>query len=517
MSGVVAALCLVAGACSAPADSGDRAGVDDAAAGGGIGPAELAFQQAPVALDELRLAMVRPASFLPTEVAPAEQGAVILADLLYDGLTEAVGTEGRLRPALARRWWTDADAAGWTFEIDTQRVSAEAVARHLDGLLRAPPNAGVALLLDGVRGVEAVGEGEVHFVLDGPNAGLPWLLSGLSLSIVGPDRATTGRYGVVSEDETGMILEPVLAGDGPVVATTWTATPRRAYDELTLTLVDAAVVPPDDLDDAVGRYGVEVTPRSLTRFYVLNPSSSALADAKVRAAVLAAVDRQRVADEGYGWPVATIDGVAAPTTAGYRAAICGALCGHDPVRVATLLSAAYGIGELDDNGPGADGPGPDGAGPAIELRLAVVGDEQVDPARAVARQLDDVGIEVELLELTPDELATTIRVGGADIYAFGWAAGAGSVDAVVPHVFGSESPANGTGVASERVDELIDRAAAIEDDGARWAVLADAHRQAMAEGLVVPLVAAPSTLVAAPQAQYLVVRADGSLDISSSR
>ena len=69
-------------------------------------PGDLAFDEptsvaAPVP-EVLRLALARPASLRPDQISLTDQSAVIVADLLYDGLTRADAASGQLAPTLAR-------------------------------------------------------------------------------------------------------------------------------------------------------------------------------------------------------------------------------------------------------------------------------------------------------------------------------------------------------------------------------------------------------------------------------
>mgnify|MGYP003549482195 CR=1 FL=1 len=100
-----------------------------------------------------------------------------------------------------------------------------------------------------------------------------------------------------------------------------------------------------------------------------------------------------------------------------------------------------------------------------------------------------------------------------DLVALGWVSGASSLDAVVGPLLYSQSAANLLGMQTGVVDALIEEASRTGPDQARWALLAEAEREAMALHQVLPLTAAASGLVTAPQAAGLVVGPDGSLAI----
>jgi ABC-type transport system substrate-binding protein len=500
-------------------------------------PSTLAFDDGPTFPDdELTLGLVRPDSVAPSEIALSDQGSVILTDLLYDGLTEPAGTSGTLRPALALSWEPSDNASVWTFTLDTTRIDAEAVAAHFTRLVDAADNPVVDTLLASVQSVEVVDASQVQFVLDSPDAGFPWLVSGVALSIPGADGAPTGVHRIEppSDDTTatsegdaaatgsdgstedggsgaevgdeitalfGLGDEVVLrstVGGRPDVAVRWYKSEREAYNGLTLAQVDAAVAPSDALSDAANRFGEQPQARTIARFYGINADGGPLADARLRGAVLGGLDRQALAEEAFAAPVFATDGVVAPTAAGYHLGGCADLCRFDAEAArAAVTEVAAEIGS------------------APELTIAVTGDDQRATAERIAADLEAIGFAVVVSQLEPGELAASIAAGQADLFAFGWVAGAGSLDAVVPQLFGSTSAANALRLQSDQVDALIREARATVDDAVRWDLLTEAHDLAMGEGRVLPLAVAKSNLVAAPQAAGLVIRADGSVDLSS--
>ena len=201
---------------------------------------------------------------------------MIVADLLYDGLTEADPTESTLRPALATTWAANDDATEWTFTLDTDRVQPDAVVAHVESL-RGVAVGATAVVLDRIETVETVEGGAVRFTLEESNAGFPWLLSGVAFSMVGEGGELTGRYEITVDDEETLLLE-AERGDRPDVAIEWHETARDAYNRLTVGAVDAAVVPPDALEDARSRYGVNPPARAISRFYVVSPRSARLVE-----------------------------------------------------------------------------------------------------------------------------------------------------------------------------------------------------------------------------------------------
>ena len=126
----------------------------------------------------LTLAMVRPPTWDPVELSMTDQGAVVLADLLFDGLTQ-IGAEGGLEPGLASSWTVSDDGLVWTFDLDLDRTNVADVVAGLERLRFAASDSPAAQLLAEVDRIEPVNESSVRFVLHTPRAGLDWILSGL--------------------------------------------------------------------------------------------------------------------------------------------------------------------------------------------------------------------------------------------------------------------------------------------------------------------------------------------------
>ena len=280
----------------------------------------------------LRMALLRPDSFHPADVVLTDQSAVIVSDLLYDGLTEAAAGADTLRPGLAERWQANHDFTSWTFHLgpeaverlaisggagssgvdgdDEDRASpADLVVDRLSSLLdgsTATRRAGAAVMVAaGLKSVSAPDDRTVEVELLSSNAGLPWILSGLPYSIVGPAGGPTGDYDVVSDDANGMILRRAAdaTGNGPTeVHMTWSPNAVEAHAALVDGSVDAAIADPASLEAAAGAgdQGWSLAPTAASRFYVMNARSPTLADRAARLAVLAAIDRNPTVGPGPG-------------------------------------------------------------------------------------------------------------------------------------------------------------------------------------------------------------------------
>ncbi|MEM9564522.1 MAG: ABC transporter substrate-binding protein [Actinomycetota bacterium] len=452
--------------------------------------------------------MVRPASLRPDEVVSSDQGAVILADLLYDGLTEVDGASGRLRPGLAIDWTSDDDFRRWTFRLDPAAgvasgavvASLQAVSAADDGADPVPVTA--ASLAVGIRSVEATDAATVVVDLLRPNAGLPWILSGLPYSIVGTGGASTGAYEIDGEDAAGLRLRirPAFdsGGAGPeTVSVRWADDASAAYRLLVDGAVDGAVVGPESLADAAQRFGWVPTSTSTVRFYVLNAGSPAFGGLDDRLAVVDAVDTEALVEAADRPDLVAVDGLVSPGAAGWE-------------------STASPTGRVAGPAGPADAADESRAPTPATLRLASVGEGGAVLTEALASQLTEAGHEVLEAAVPAPELAASIVDGSTDLFAFGWVAPASAIDAILPPLLGADSPANVARIADPEVGSLLERAARTADDEDRWELLRLAERSALEEGTLLPVAASGSTLVVSSAESGPVIRADGSLDLESS-
>lgn len=503
---IVLAVALAASGCSG---TGGSPSADDDLAGSPERPPSAAgddtTEQAPKESrpvgDRLRLALVAPRSYRPAEVVLTDQAAVIVSDLVYDGLTEAVGREQELRPGLATSWIPDDEFRTWTFTLDpdagvtARQVVAELAPLSLGGV-RTTRSRAAAVVAGGIESVAADGDSTVVVRLAAPNAGLPWVLSGLPYSIEGPDGASTGDYEVTSDDSNGMILRRRRAmgsgGQPTEIQISWTSTAAEAYDLVVEGEVDGAVVDSESFDAAGETLDAEVLATAATRFYVLNSRSESLADPEVRRAVLASFDRVELVDGGFGQQVIEVDGLLAPALTGYTdSVVCGSVCNHNPQAAADVVSQM----------------------PPPRLQVTFAGDDQEALAVAMVEQLVSVGFDAEQRRLEPDDLASLIVTGETDLFGFGWVAPATSSDAVIPPLLSIDSAANIARIDSPEVSDLLEQAAVTADDRLRWRILSEAHQTALAEALIVPVAASTSMFVQDPGLQPLAIRADGSIDL----
>lgn len=440
--------------------------------------------------------------FDPVSIAMGDQSAVVLADLLYDGLTEAVGRTGQLRPGLALSWSSDQSQRVWTFELDSERVSAAQMKASLERAVAAPTVAGSLLgdvlgvseylsgEADSVSGFEVVDDSTLTILLNQPNAGLDWVLSGVAYSAVGVNGQPTGRYDVASKSADGFSLE---AADGSVVEVTWTLAGQSGLDVVEGGDIDIAYVAESIGGEPIELRVGDVVPVGSSRFFVLNGESEQLADPLKREAVVVAANRSELAAAA-GLDAST-DGLSSGALAGFAEGACQ-WCDVSVERKRDLAQVV----------------------PTIErLVIGYVGESQSAATTALAQRLSDVGLAVEVRRFESEDLAAAIGRGSVDLFTFGWTSVSGSTDATVPWLLGSQSSTNVFGVGWAEVDSLLAEAARTDDDVLRWGLLFEAESEALSQFVAVPFGARTSRLAGVQAVAGAVVRADGSLDLDGLR
>lgn len=454
-------------------------------------PDSLAFAEPTPIAEQLRLGLTRPQTFLPNEISLLDQNAVIVTDLLYDGLTEADPASDTLRPALASTWTHNEDFTQWSFAIENEaKVKPSAVVAHFQRLISAPPPGTTAFVLGSITSVVVDENAQVVFDLAAPNAGFAWMVSGLQFSILGIDGQPTGRYSIESDTDERMVLDPI--SDGPRVVIDWSSDEFEAYDKMVLGQLDATVAAPEVVSDAERRYGAELGDLSVSKFFVLNPRSELTATTERRKAFHLAIDQSDMLDGRVPQTVISAPGILARSLSGYSDDECRQICQFDVDEAMQLFDD-----ELKDS----------------TIRVGVIFPDQYGVGEEIAEDLADVGLDTEVVELSNDDLTSAIFDGDVEIFSFGWIAGATSIDAVIPAILGPSSPVEPSVADAEQIEAFLDEAATTGADDDRWALLNQAHSEALSIGMILPISNETHRLVRSPEAKDLPVRADGSIDV----
>lgn len=445
-------------------------------------PDELAFVETEDLVD-LRVALERPESLDPRSFDAGDQSAAVLIDLLFDGLTEVDGRTGSLRPGLASSWTSNSDFTRWAFDVDVLRTSAEEVKDSLDLVLR---DGGLpAQLMGTVQAITVSDEGLVVIRLEEPNAGLPWILSGLGFSIANEELDPTGDFAPVSDDDRVLVLE----AEEWLIEIIWLEPGERGQDLLDGEFADVSIV---DAEVASMRIGDQLS-LNASRFFVLNAASERLSDPLKREAVLASANRQQLAQSFEG-PGADTDGLVSAGLAGFGPGACQ-WCDVSDERARDLAQVV----------------------PTVDALVVGHSATHTEVADALVAELSASGFEVSAVEFGSADFAVGVADGSIDIFTFGWSAPAGSLDAAVEPLLASWSATNVFGVGWSEVDLLLERARETGDDQERWALLREAEVEALSQSIAIPYGVASSQLAGVQAVNGLVVRADGSIDLDDLR
>jgi peptide/nickel transport system substrate-binding protein len=415
----------------------------------------------------------------------------------YDGLVR-FDPEMRLRPALATGWETLSPEQvrihlrpGVRFH-DGSKLTADDVAASL---LRArdDPASRIRHLLEGVQGVTAVGPLTVDVHTSG---GSPTLLNRLALVFVLPAREAarpeittpvgTGPYRFEARRSDGVVAAEAFdgwRGRPPIATVEFAFIPdegERARRLLTGQADLAVRLSPSVAETVATRPGraVIVQPRTAVQMLEFNPANAAgttaraLADRRVRRALLHAIDRQRLVNVAYRGNGAVATQYVHPVVFGFDPAIVEVP--HQPQLAAELLRQA-GVEPGD-----------------LELGLGF-GAASAELAALLGEDLTRLGVRVRLHQLSFKELMD--RAGTPQITArlFGRLCTTGDAAELFNATFhspladGTYGGENFTGYSDAETDSLLEAASREMDPRRRLALLQQAQRRVLEALPILPL------------------------------
>jgi peptide/nickel transport system substrate-binding protein len=488
----------------------------------------------------------------PTAVNPLAartQADRDLVALSFEGLV-GLDPEGKPRPGLARSWETSADGATWTFHLrpdatwhDGQPVTADdvvfTVATLKDPAYRGPG----AGSWSGVT-VTALDERTVRFDLDPAIAGFATLATqpiapvhllgdtqpgDLPNDPFGSQPVGSGPYAVVELDRDHAVLEPPTAmaappdGGGPSAQptidalatarpTTRDGRPGPSIDRIELRFFDDPAALGDafrggELDAVSGldpgaASTLAQTPGSrllrepaTTLVAValnLRPSHPELSVADTRAALLEAIDRDRLVAVVYGGLATRADGLVPPSSWAFDAADTPAVA-HDLAAATAALKAAGWTKKVDGwhGGPAKDPT-------TLELMFPTAESNQVLAAigSQVAADWRDLGFAVDLVQEDPATIAAD-RLRTGDYTAAVVPIELGHDPDLYPLLASSQTQTGGAnvfGVQDRDLDPLLEAAREPASDADRIAAWAAVQKRLTAQTYLLPI-AWPDTVV----------------------
>ena len=510
---IVAALLLLAGACSSDGGDLERAeGPSSTAApsttGGEARPAD--DEEPAEGGDVLRLGLAGPMSLDPAAISPASVSSMILVDLVHDTLTEVDG-EGRPQPGLAS-FDANEDRTLWRFTLgedatfgDGTPVTADDVVASLDRVRSQGGASLAAIALEDVAAITAVDPRTIDIGLVVPSAVLPEVLASPLYGIVDRDLLPTavgaplnpsGAHDVEATAPDRLVLER-RRGQGPAtIELRLFPDDAAAYDAMSAGELDWSPVPVDRLGDAGTAFGLGgLVPFHATLLLGVNPNVEPLARAPLRQAISLAIDRATLTEAVFGPTAQPLRGLVPAGVAG-AAGECVGFCGPDVERARQLVAQAF----------------PEGTPPPVRLLT-----EDSATHRAVAgvlsEQLGAVGVELAPSSLDPTTYEATLATRQHQLFLYS-TLGVGLTPGSHLLAWQSSSPDNLAAYGQGLVDGAIAAARAEPDPAVRVARWREIEGAVLADVPVVPLAQLRTVAVVRERVRGLQVRADGSIDVA---
>jgi oligopeptide transport system substrate-binding protein len=426
-----------------------------------------------------------------------DPAAVLIARQLFEGLTRWDPVRERVEGAAARSWEVSDKGRLFTFELrpdmtfhDGTPVTARDFKFAFDRIAEKVNASNIAYTLeriegfeetnqlgdaDALSGVKARDDDTLEIRLTEPFYEFPLVLTHPGLVPLPAD---------VVRDVDEFLAHPV--GNGPFEMTNdWSpgdtlelrAYPDFyeaadldglrfvAYDDAAASWVpfvtgqlDIAEIPADRIDVAIERYGDEgVLPLLAGYYYGFNVRSKNLKDEDLRTSISRAIDRRAIARSIYKGTLVAPRGIVPEGMPGF---------GDDACRKICTYSKSAARSELKEV--------------PKDARTVTIGYTEGQPhrkiAQAVAGDLEDIGIEVKVKAYEFPAYLRQLRAGSQEMYRYGWLAEYPSPSVFLTSLFRSTSPDNHADYSNEKVDKLLEQAAAERDDAKRQRIYVKAEK-----------------------------------------
>ena len=452
----------------------------------------------------LRVGIERPPSFDPAAARTVPPTDLLLADMLFDGLTVWDPAAEDARPAIAARWEPSDDLTRWVFRLrpdvrfsDGSPVTAEDVVFSLERVRDQGAASPASVLLQRVRTVTVADEGVVRIELSSPMATLPLVLTNPALGIVprsfGNPPVGSGPFFLETRDPAAMRLRRTAGRDvfldGVDVYGYGSVT--EAYDAFRAGQLDWSLVPAD----AAGDDGVSLTPFQAVLFYGINVGKAPFADRRLREALVRAPDVATITRRVYGQTMVPLAGVVPDGVLGAEGDACGGRCTRDLERAQELVEEAYAGAARAPVHVDFDAPG-----------------RQEEVAGGVAAGIRAAGWPVELRPRPFAEYTQFLVTGQQEVFRLGWTGGWPSADAYLVPLFRSGSPDNVLGFRVAEVDAVLDEAMSSRDADERADLLVEAERLIMERFPVIPIGQFRTAWVVSERVRSLSVAVTGTFD-----
>ena len=447
--------------------------------------------------------------------------AVLVTDLLTDGLTERDYESGHAVPGLADSWSLSDDHLTWTFELGdftfgdgTPITGADVVSslnrvanRGLDSLsgpnlwpiegweAAATPDVPVA-------GLVSDGESRVLITLTERFEALPEILAGVTFGIY-PEVAqevdtlptsSSAHYvpTAVWEDGFRVSGDP----DSSAISTIEVfIDPERTMLAAGETDLAVGVDPDEPLEDLQGT----TIQRSADVFYAMNAGQAPFDDVMIRQAIVHAIDREAIRAEFFPH-AGLMQGFVPQAVPGGSADACGESCSYDVDQAQLLVDASpsrdveftvdYFVSEGDDD---------------TEQRLAEM----------ITSALREVDLVATARSHTPADYGVRAANGDLGLFRFGSVSATLAAEADLGAMFHTAGRDNLSGTSIERFDAFIAAARLEANPVVRASIYADAERVLFSEAVVLPLAEFRHHLAFTDVLESAGLEPDGSLDLDA--
>jgi peptide/nickel transport system substrate-binding protein len=455
----------------------------------------------------------RPLGGDPATLDPARISDIYglsVAQQIFDGLVEFDQTL-TIVPALAQFWKATRDGLTWTFTLRQGvkfhhggAVTADDVVYSLTRLLDPRVKSSAADLFANIHGAREFREGRaatvsgltaldastVRIVLDEAQAPLVSMLAVGHVKIVPRSRAT----------EQGEAFGAAPVGTGPFRFERWergkeivlTANPDYFGGAPRLGRIVYRIFPGEQVasmfeefrkgqleDSPVPMQGYPKLlastrsthvkrPMFSVRFLGLNTRVKPLTDARVRQALIYALDRQAIIEEVTRGRFVLARGILPPGTLGYNPGLRS--YAYDPARARELLAEA-------------GHPEGRGLGPLVIWSSVRLEREH----QLITQQLAAVGVRAEFRYVTEwPQFNRMLASGQFPIFQYAWSADVPDPDGFLFKLFHSKSPRNYTGYANSQLDALLIQARNESDGQRRVDLYRRAEQLVMDDAVVIP-------------------------------
>ncbi|HEY2815033.1 MAG TPA: ABC transporter substrate-binding protein [Acidimicrobiales bacterium] len=512
---VVAALVLTLAACT---DSKKPAGAGSSSSRG------------PTVGGTLRIGIDRPASLDPATASPASQGELLMADLLFDGLTRIGDGDVTASPSIAESWTASPDQRTWTFKLRADahfsngraitaadaKYSLERVAKQGQAsvaALRLELISGLAPYLSGaaadIAGLKAIDDHTLEIDLDGPLSVLPELLAAPEFGVVPKEAveaaapafgtAPVGSGPFAFTGQQGDVVSLVRATNGSAyldaieVHEYDKANLGQSFEDFAAAKLDWSLVSNDRAEEAAQRFGPsQFRPFDAELFYAFNLLDPTFADVRFRQAIVKSVDRDALVKAVYPALADPLGGIVPAGVAGHVEDPCGTPCAFDPAGAKALLAQAF----------------PDGNIPTVNLDYFTgTGEDAV--AGAIESGLAAVGVPTNKRPLPPDQYDQFAVSGQQGLFRLGAIGVYPSPDAYLAPLFTSGSRDNATGFSNPAVDQLLAAARANPDPATRVQQYQQAEAAIMQQVPILPIAQFLTKSVASPRVHDLTITVNG--------